>query len=144
MLIFYESTLLAFSISPEFIPKDLATKIKVYENSKEAITLSEMISTVTYADLSQKNVGELKELFQTKKEYGSVFGFSDWTVSNQKLLEENSSRILLIEGTYKNNDNKKISFLEIYWADKSRTGQYLLTSESKTLSLKDFKDYINP
>lgn len=134
----------AFALSPtaEFEKKEDFGEVKNFRHSKQDVDLSVMDSDLKYADLSQKNVNELKDLFETKKEYGKFFGFKDWTPKEHKLVEEKSQRILLLSGNYKNSDNKTVHFLEVYWADKTKSGQYLLTSDTKEFKLDHYKDYL--
>lgn len=140
--IFITHSAWALSPAPEFEKKEDFGEVRNFKHKSKDVDLSIMDTELKYEDLSQKNVSELKDLFQTKKEYGKFFGFKEWTPNEHKLVEQNSKRILLLNGNYKNSDNKTVHFLEVYWADKNKSGQYLLTSDSKEFKLDNYKDYL--
>ncbi len=128
--------------SSDFIADDVFGDVSNFRCEKNDIDLSIMDSDLSYQDLSSDKIKELDSLFEAKKDYGKMFGFNDWTPDKHKLVEENSKRIFLLQGHYKDAEKKTVHFMEVYWADKNKGGQFLFTSNSKVLSIEDFKEYL--
>lgn len=135
----------SWAISPkvDFIKKESFGSVSNYRHLKADVDLSIMDSEFEYADLNQANIQELESLFEVKKEYGKMFGFKEWTPTEKKFVEVNSNRIFVIQGHYKDSENKIVHFLEVYWADNKKSGQYLITSNSKHLKIENYKEYLN-
>lgn len=133
-----------FALSPvnKFIPQQNIGSITQYKDASSDIHLSNIPSKIGYDDLKKEHILDLKKSLETKKDFGKLFGFKDWTAKNQNLIEEKNQRIFIIEGHYKNSKNINVNFLEIYWADKQKSGQYLITSESKELKVENYKEYL--
>lgn len=115
-----------------------------YRHAKEKVDLTILETDIKYSDLSSENIQELDELIKVKKEYGKVFGFKDWKISQKKVLDDKNERTLLLSGKYKNSSHKTVHFLEVYWAGHNNSGQYLLTSQDKEISVDGYKKYLNP
>lgn len=136
----------AWSLSPipTFIEKPNIGFVDNYYDEARSIALSRMASDFDFQDLTPENVKELDKVHDTKREFGKMFGFHDWKVTGQKLIEKEFGRVLLFEGTYLNNKKEKVSFLEVYWANAQSSRQFLLTSEKSLLKLDQFQEYFIP
>jgi hypothetical protein len=133
----------AFALSPvDFTKTETYGEAQNLRHKKDDVDLSIMKTDLGYDDLSPQNAKELESLFETKKEFGKVFGFKDWTPKDHKLVEVNSERVLLLYGNYVNNLNQKVNFMEVYWANKTISGQYLLTSDTKEINFNNYKEYL--
>jgi hypothetical protein len=140
----FTMTSLCWAMDPTegFIKKGSLGSVINYRNEKADIDLSSMETDITYSDLSKEGVEELNSLFEVKKEYGNVFGFSEWTPKDQKLVEEKTQRLFLLQGQYKDRDKKTVYFIEVYWATQKTSGQYLLTSNTEAFKIDDYKKYL--
>ena len=134
----------ALSPAADFKTKDSFGSISNLQHSKEDIELSVMETDITFSDLGTEGIKELNSLFEAKKEYGKMFGFKEWTPLRQKLFEDDNGRTFVLEGFYKDGENKTVNFLEVYWASKTKSGQFLVTSNSKKLPLEEFKRHFIP
>ncbi len=134
----------SFSPKPNFIEKPNIGFVDNYFDETRGIALSRMASDFDFQDLTPENVKELNKVHDTKREFGKMFGFHDWKVTGQKLIEKDFGRVLLFEGTYLNNKKQKVNFLEVYWANAQSSRQFLLTSEKYLLKLDQFQEYFIP
>lgn len=132
----------ALSPAPELKQKSTLGDVTTYELAGKDIEVNSMASEFKYEDLTEKEMKELKSLVKAKQEYGKMFGFADWKATGQKLIEKNGERIALIQGNYKNAEKKTVNFIEVYWANKEKAGQYLITSDSIALKLDQYSDYL--
>jgi hypothetical protein len=132
----------ALSPAPGFKVKSTLSEITTYELPGKDIEINGMPSDFKYEDLTEKEMTEIKSLMTAKQEYGKMFGFADWKSTGHKVIEKNGERVVLIQGTYKNADKKNVNFIEVYWADKAKAGQYLITSDSLALKMDNFSDYL--
>ncbi len=133
----------SFALSPvaEFKLKTTMGSVNNYFDELKKIDLMSMDSEFEFNDLSAGNLVELEDHFKTKKEYGKMFGFNDWTAKDKKFFDDQNKRIIIVEGEYKDSDKKTVYFLEVYWADKKKSGQYLITSEYGPLKIESYKQY---
>lgn len=128
--------------APGFKVKSTLGEVTSYELAGKDIEINSLSSEFKYDDLTEKEMGEMKKLFEAKQEYGKMFGFAGWTPTGQKLLEKNGERIVLVQGHYKDAQNKKVNFIEVYWASKEKAGQYLITSDTVVLKMDNFSEYL--
>ena len=142
LLLFVTTTSFALGPAPGFKVKGTLGDVTSYEQPGKDIEINSMASEFKYEDLTEKELNEMKKLMKAKQEYGKMFGFADWKSSGHKLIEKNGERIVLIQGTYKNAEKKNVNFIEVYWADKEKSGQYLITSDTLTLKMDNFSDYL--
>lgn len=133
---------IALSPAPELKLKSTLGDVTTYELTGKDIEVNSMASELKYEDLTEKDLKELDSLVKAKQEYGKMFGFADWKATGKKLLEKNGERIVLIQGNYKNAEKKTVNFVEVYWANKEKSGQYLITSDSIALKLDQYSDYL--
>lgn len=140
------STFAAYAISPasDFSKRESFGAVTNFRDEKQDIDLTVLESDLQYSDLGQQGIQEMNQQFVLKKEYGKMIGFNDWTATRQKVIDENGVRTFILEGHYKNRENQTVNFLEIYYADKSQSGQFLVTSNTKKLSLDEYKKFFNP
>ncbi len=136
------SSAFALSPVPGFKVKSSLGDITTYELAGKDIEINGMASDFKYEDLTEKEMTEIKGLMNAKKEYGKMFGFEDWKSTGHKVIEKNGERIVLIEGNYKDSRKKNVNFVEVYWANKEKSGQYLITSDSLALKMDNFSDYL--
>ena len=136
------NTALALAPASGFKVKGTLGDITTYGVDGKDIEISSMASDFKYEDLTQKEMDEIKKLMTAKQEYGKMFGFADWKATGHKLIEKNGERIVLIQGTYKNADKKTVNFVEVYWANKEKAGQYLITSDTLALKMDNFSEYL--
>lgn len=136
------SSAFALNPAPGFKVKNTLGEITTYELIGKDIEINGMSSEFKYEDLTEKEMTEIKSLMTAKQEYGKMFGFNDWKSTGHKVIEKNGERIVLIQGTYKNSDKKNVNFIEVYWADKVKSGQYLITSDTLALKMDNFSDYL--
>ena len=136
------SSAMALSPASGFKVKSTLGEITSYELPGKDIEINGMGSEFKYEDLTEKEMTELKALMKTKQEYGKMFGFADWKSTGHKVMEKNGERIVLIQGNYKDAQKKNVNFIEVYWADKVKSGQYLITSDTLSLKMDNFSDYL--
>ena len=141
-LIIFTNTVLALTPAPGFKLKDTLGEVTTYEQTGKDIEINGMASEFDYKDLNEKELKGLKSLMTAKQEYGKMFGFADWKSTGHKLVEKNNERIVLIEGQYKDASKKTVNFLEVYWANKDKSGQYLITSDTLKLKMDNFSEYL--
>lgn len=141
-LIQFSSQAIALAPAQGFKVKSTLGDVTSYELAGKDLEINSMASEFKYEDLTDKEMKELKSLVKAKQEYGKMFGFADWKATGQKLVEKDGERIALIQGTYKNADKKTVNFIEVYWANKEKSGQYLITSDSIALKLDQYSDYL--
>ena len=142
LLLFMTTTSFALSPASGFKVKGTLGDVTSYEIPGKDIEINSMASEFKYEDLTEKEMKELNSLVKAKQEYGKMFGFADWKSTGKKIIEKNGERIVLIEGTYKNAEKKNVNFIEVYWADKEKSGQYLITSDTMALKMDNFSDYL--
>lgn len=142
--ILFSSQAWSLSPIPAFVEKPNIGFVDNYYHEDRSIALSRMASDFGFQDLIPENIKELDKVHDTKREFGKMFGFQDWKVTGQKLIEKKFGRVLLFEGTYLNNKKEKVSFLEVYWANSENSRQFLLTSEKSLLKLDQFQEYFIP
>lgn len=130
--------------APQFAERSDIGFVENFHDAVNAVDLSRMSSDFEFKDLTAENIKELDKHHETKREFGKMFGFNDWKITSQKLLEKDFGRVLVFEGSYKNNRDKLVSFLEVYWATPKTSKQFLLTSEKKTLKADEFQEYLVP
>lgn len=133
---------MALSPAPELKLKNTLGDVTTYELTGKDIEVNSMASEFKYEDLTQKEMKDLQSLVKAKQEYGKMFGFADWKATAQKLVEKDGERIVLIQGNYKNAEKKTVNFIEVYWANKEKSGQYLITSDSIALKVDQYSDYL--
>ncbi len=136
------STAWALAPAPGFKVKTTLGDVITYELAGKDIEINSMDSDFKYEDLTQKEMDNLKSLVKAKQEYGKMFGFADWKATGQKLIEKNGERIVLIQGNYKDAQKKTVNFIEVYWANPAKAGQYLITSDTLSLKMDNFSDYL--
>lgn len=136
------STAWALAPIPGFKVKNTLGDVITYELAGKDIEINSMDSDFKYEDLTQKEMNNLQSLMKAKQEYGKMFGFADWKATGQKLIEKNGERIVLIQGNYKDAQKKTVNFIEVYWANPSKAGQYLITSDTLSLKMDNFSDYL--
>ena len=142
LLLIATTSSFALSPVPGFKVKGTLGDVTSYEQPGKDIEINSMASDFKYEDLTEKEMNEIKKLMTAKQEYGKMFGFADWKSTGHKLVEKNGERIVLIQGTYKNQQKKTVNFLEVYWANKDKSGQYLITSDSLALKMDNFSEYL--
>ena len=135
---------LALAPVADFQKKEQFEGAQNYHHAKDNVDLTVLQTEIKYSDLSPENIRELDELIEAKKEYGKVFGFKEWQVKEKKTLGDKTERTLLLSGHYKNLSQKTVHFLEVYWANKNSSGQFLLTSEVREISVGSYKKYLAP
>ena len=138
------STNTAFALKPvaAFKIKNTLGYVTSYELPDKDVEMNSMSSDFKYQDLTQKEMSGLKSLMAAKQEYGKMFGFNDWKSTDQKFLEKDGERMVLIQGHYKDSQKKTVNFIEVYWADKNKSGQYLITSDTILLKADSFSEYL--
>ncbi|WP_408096537.1 hypothetical protein ACJVC5_15980 [Peredibacter sp. HCB2-198] len=134
----------ALAPSPKFESRADIGFVENFHDAVDGVDLSRMGSDFEYKDLTAQNVKELEKTHDTKREFGKMFGFNDWKITNQKLMETEHGRVLVFEGSYKNKRDVIVSFLEVYWAQAGASKQFLLTSEKKVLKLEEYQEYLVP
>ena len=139
-------TPLVFALTPSsgFLKQQTFGSAVNFHHAKDKVLLTILKTDIKFADLSSENIQEMDELIKVKKEYGKVFGFKNWKVDQKKVLNEKNERALLISGNYKNSSNKTVNFLEVYWANHNKSGQFLLTSEMREITIDSYKKYLIP
>lgn len=142
LLLLVTTSAFALSPAPGFKVKGTLGDVTSYEQPGKDIEINSMASEFKFEDLTDKEMGEIKKLMSAKQEYGKMFGFADWKSTGHKLIEKNGERIVLIQGTYKNAEKKTVNFIEVYWAAKDKSGQYLITSDSLALKMDNFSEYL--
>lgn len=142
LFLFGANTALALAPVPGFKVKSTLGEITTYSLDGKDVEMNSMGSDFKYEDLTEKEMAEIKKLMTAKQEYGKMFGFADWKSTGNKLIEKNGERIVLIQGTYKDASKKTVNFVEVYWANKQKAGQYLITSDSIALKMDNFSDYL--
>jgi hypothetical protein len=130
------ATPLAWSLTPStsFIKTSKLQDITNFRHNKLDVDLSLMPSEIKYSDLNSNSLKDIDDLLEAKKEYGKMFGFYNWTLKNKKIVEAKATKILLLQGSYKNAQGRNVSFIEMYWANQTQSGQILITSD--TIELK--------
>ncbi len=141
-LLMITSAAWALAPAPGFKVKTTLGDVITYELAGKDIEINSMDSDFKYEDLTEKEMNNLKSLMKAKQEYGKMFGFADWKATGHKLIEKNGERIVLIQGNYKDAQKKTVNFIEVYWANKAKAGQYLLTSDTLSLKMDNFSDYL--
>lgn len=136
------SNVYGVSISPNLYQVSDFGMVKNYRDPQHSVDVSRMPSDFTFKDLIPENVKSLDKVHDVKREYGKMFGFREWQIVDQKLLIEDSERILLFEGNYKNEKGDLVSFLEVYWADQKGAQQFLITSEKKSLKMDAYQEFL--
>ena len=136
------STVWALAPIPGFKVKTTLGDVITYELTGKDIEINSMDSDFKYEDLTEKELNNLKSLMKAKQEYGKMFGFADWKSTGHKLVEKNGERIVLIQGNYKDAQKKTVNFIEVYWANTAKAGQYLITSDTLLLKMDNFSDYL--
>jgi hypothetical protein len=139
---FIAKSALALSPSPAWKVSNTFGDVISYELADKKAELNAMSSEFSYDDLNTKEMNGLQSLIETKQEYGKVFGFADWKLQEQKLVEKNGERIVLLSGTYKDAQKQSVNFIEVYWANRSKSGQYLITSQVRPLKVDDYSNYL--
>lgn len=142
LLLIVTTSSFALSPAPGFKVKSTLGDITSYEQPGKDIEINSMASEFKYEDLTEKEMSEIKKLMAAKQEYGKMFGFADWKSTGHKLTEKDGERIVLIQGTYKNAQKKTVNFIEVYWANKDKSGQYLITSDTLALKMDSFSEYL--
>ncbi len=142
LFLIVSTTTFALSPAPGFKVKGTLGDVTSFELPGKDIEINSMASEFKYEDLTEKEMNEIKKLMTAKQEYGKMFGFADWKSSGHKLTEKNGERILLIQGSYKNAEKKNVNFIEVYWANKEKSGQYLITSDTLALKMDNFSEYL--
>lgn len=132
---------LALTPSPKLVEISKVGFVSNFRNATGTIDLSQMPSDYSYADLTQEELKSLEKVYQVKQEFGKMFGFNDWKVTTQKFIDRDSQRTFLIEGTYKTESGKPVSFIEVYWASKTDARQFLITSEKQSLNLNTYQEF---
>lgn len=136
------SSAMALSPASGFELKSTLGDIATYKLTGKDIEINGMASEFKYEDLTEKEMTEIKGLMNAKQEYGKMFGFADWKSTGHKVIEKNGERIVLIQGNYRDAQKKNVNFIEVYWANKDKSGQYLITSDSLALKMDNFSDYL--
>ncbi len=136
------SSAMALSPAPGLKLKSTLGDVTTYELTGKDIEINGMASEFKYEDLTEKEMTEIKGLMKAKQEYGKMFGFADWKSTGHKVIEKNGERIVLIQGNYKDAQKKNVNFIEVYWANKDKSGQYLITSDTLALKMDNFSDYL--
>lgn len=144
LLVMIIHSTLSWSLTPTagFVKKENFGSVTNYHDEKRDVDVAVMTTELKHEDIVQENVKEITGLFETKKEYGKVFGFKDWTPGKYKLIEEKSDRFFILEGTYKDARDKIVHFLEVYWANPQNSGQYVITSNSRDLKIESYKEFL--
>lgn len=142
LLTIFSNLSFALTPNPEFILINKMGGVQNYRDEIKKIDLIAMDSEFEFNDLSANNLQELEDHFKTKKEYGKMFGFNDWTAKDKKFFDDQNKRLIVVEGDYKDSEKKTVYFLEVYWADKKKSGQYLITSESGPIKCENYKQYL--
>lgn len=133
-----------FALAPAPTLKKVSTLgfVSNFEDHSGSILLSRMPSDISFKDLNQGEVEKIEDAIELKKEYGKMFGFNNWTLIGKKYLEREAEKILLLEGHFRDDHNKLISFIEVYWADKKTSNQFLITSEKQSLKMDSYQEYL--
>lgn len=134
----------AFGLTPSPRLKTLSKIgfVSNYEDQSGSIMISKMPSDIGFKDLNPVEVEKIEDAIELKKEYGKMFGFNDWKMVGKKYSEGEDEKILLVEGSFKSDDGKLVSFIEVYWADKKNSNQFLITSEKQSLKMDSYKEYL--
>jgi hypothetical protein len=132
----------SLTLSPSFITTNKLHDIIIFRHKILDIDLSTMPTEIVYSDLDLNGLKQLDGLIEAKKEYGKMFGFSQWSLKDKQIIERGSTRLLILQGTYKNSEGQNVFFMEVYWADKSTSGQVVMTSDTLELKPKNFHEYL--
>lgn len=144
LTILFTLNVFALAPSPKLVELRKIGFVYNYQDTSGSINLSKMPSDYAFKDLSPEEVKNLDKAFEVKKEYGKFFGFDGWNVIKKEFINLETERTLLLEGSYKNDKGKLVSFIEVYWASLTDSGQFLITSDKQTLKLSSYKDYLVP
>jgi hypothetical protein len=133
-----------FALSPVagFEKKEQYGSVTNYRHDKLKVDLGSMSSELKYEDLGPDSIEDVKKMIVAKQEYGKVFGFQDWKMSDHKFTEHKGHRVLVIQGEYKDNSKQTVYFLEVYWANQQKSGQYLVTSDHEKMKAEDFNQFL--
>lgn len=142
--LFFIPEVLALAPAAGLQKKEMFGGAQNYHHISDKVDLTVLETEIQYSDLSRENIQELDDLIEAKKQYGKVFGFKDWKIKEKKFLGDKSERTFLLRGDYKNSSQKTIHFLEVYWANQSKSGQFLLTSQAGEISIDSYKKYLAP
>ncbi|MES3037128.1 MAG: hypothetical protein V4736_04400 [Bdellovibrionota bacterium] len=129
----------ALPLANGFVAAEDFDIMKNFKNPALSLRLTTLDSELSYEDLTESEIKTLAPLMKTRKEHAKLIGLKSWTPGDQKLIEEERGRFFLLQGQFVDSDDKTVHFLEVYWADKLESKQYLLTSEEKQIPLSDYK-----
>lgn len=132
----------ALAPSPQLKTLSKIGFVSNFEDQSGTIMLSKLPSDIRFQDLNAVEVEKIEDAIELKKEYGKMFGFNNWSLVGKKYLESESDKILLLEGNFVDDKGKLISFVEVYWADKKKSEQFLITSEKQSLKMDSYKEYL--
>ncbi len=135
----------ALQLDQRFEMREQFKGVTNFEDVHRGLHVAVSPTELLFDDLTPKSIKELQAAFEVKKEYGKLFGFSEWTAVRQQLFENPQGRFFLLEGNYKSNEGKTVYFLEIYHVDRAKGGgEYLVTSDAKPVALEDWKKVFRP
>lgn len=132
------------SPSPLLEEQDKIGRVQNFQDPTRKVDVAKMSSEFEYEDLKSVHTNEILDYIETKKEFGKLFGIREWEIKKQELTEAPHGRIFIIEGTYIDSHDDKVNFLEVYWANKKESRQYLITSELRQLKIDDYKEFLIP
>ncbi len=142
--LYFIPEVLALAPAASLQKKEMFGGAQNYHHAPDKVDLTVLDTEIKYSDLSRENIQDLDDLIEAKKEYGKVFGFKDWQLKEKKFLDDKTERTFLLRGNYKNSSQKTVHFLEVYWANQNKSGQFLLTSQSGEISIDSYKKYLRP
>ena len=135
----------ALQLDQRFEMREQFDGVTNFEDVHRELQVAVSPTELRFEDINPQSIKELQAVFQVKKEFGKMFGFSDWTPGRQQLFENPQGRFFLLEGNYKSNQGKTVYFLEIYHADRAKGGgEYLVTSDVKPVALEDWQKVFKP
>ena len=135
---------LAMPLPYRYTPGQRFDGVDHFRDAKQDIDVAVSPSQLKYTDLTSQSVKDSEALFKVKADYGEVFGFKNWKARRHKLIEDTNGRSWVIEGDYQGLNGKVVHFLEVYWANKSGSKEFLFTSNSKTFQLENYQELFKP
>lgn len=134
----------ALQIDARFEIREQFNGVTNFEDRSNGLRVSASPTQLRYEDLTAQGVKDVQEVFEVKKEYGKLFGFADWTAQRQQLLETSRGRFFLLQGQYRSNQGHTVYFLEIFHSDRTSGGEYLVTSNSRPVTLEEYQKVFAP
>lgn len=133
-----------------FISSALAAPKWSFHRKYGAVEIFKSLSTGTRLVLEYKTTTKVfdmknkekfyQKLAQKKKKVLAITGVHDWKADSYAVEEKKSFKILTIDGSYFDNNKRKIYFREVHYYGKGRFLQLLATNKNKENLKRSLQD----